>query len=141
MKILNEEEKIENIFMGYWRTHRDEQKLLTKFDNNLSHILSIILSKYETSRAQMISLDSSEFKQLVKNNIEDNCEFKTFPIQFQHKDPRRMFEAILNNEEVGKTVIQSNGDRINLAVRCKIVPYPEEIFAVWIVVASYYIVI
>ena len=53
-------------------------------------------------------------------------------------NPAKIFKKILDNS-VGNQIIGSKGDQINLAVRCKIVAYPEEIFAVWVIVGCYYL--
>lgn len=117
---------------------RESNNMPGSFDNDLGHILSMVLSKYELSRTLMIKMDGSAFMQRIRDHINDSCTFKSFPIEFKHKDPVRMFAALQNNE-VARSVIMSHGDQVKMGLRCKVVPYPEGIYAVWVIIAAYYI--
>lgn len=119
-------------------SYRKEKQLETKFDKELNHILSMILTKYELSRTMNIKLDGSEFMQRIKNHIDENCTFKSFPIEFRHKNIEDIYSAIIGQPK-GEEVIMSHGDQARMAVRCKIVQFPEGIFALWVVVGVYYI--
>jgi centrosomal protein CEP76 len=42
------------------------------------------------------------------------------------------------SNKVGKDVLISRGDQIKHAIRVKIVPYPENVCAVWVMIAVRY---
>ena len=63
--------------------------------------------------------------------------FKAFPVQFTHFDTERMIHHIYNNK-TGKEIILARGDQLKFAIRVKIVVYPENISAVWVMLAAKY---
>jgi hypothetical protein len=67
--------------------------------------------------------------------VPEGHTFKALPVQFTHFDTERMIHHIYNNK-VGKEVMLARGDQVKLAVRVKIVPYPENVCAVWVMVAT-----
>jgi len=66
--------------------------------------------------------------------VPEGHTFKALPVQFIHFDTERMIHHIYNNK-VGKEVLLARGDQLKLALRVKIVPYPENVCAVWVMVA------
>lgn len=76
---------------------RENEKLITRIDNDLSHLLGSALNKYELTQATGTKFDSSMFEAGIKNHIPDGNVFKAFPIQFTHKNPILIFEAIREN--------------------------------------------
>ena len=64
--------------------------------------------------------------------------FKAFPIQFTHFDTERMIHHIYANK-VGKEIMMVRGsDQVKHAIRVKVVTYPENISAVWVILAVRY---
>ena len=61
--------------------------------------------------------------------------FKAFPIQFTHFETDRMISHIYANK-VGAEVFMARGDQCRHALRVKIVYYPENISAVWVMLAT-----
>jgi len=134
----SEEEEIESSLLLLLQDYRKEAGLVFREDESLSHLLSSALYKYELTIVTGNSFDSNTFSAAVRNHIPDNFVFKAFPVQFNNRSPVPMFQKILDNP-VGKEILDSRGDQIKYAVRCKIVPYPEEIYAVWVIVGCYYL--
>lgn len=60
--------------------------------------------------------------------------FKAFPVQFTHFDTERMVHHIFSNK-VGNDVLMARGDQVRHAIRVKIVAYPENVCAVWVMIA------
>ena len=76
---------------------RQRDKLVTRVDNDLGHLLGSALAKYELTKATGSKFDSGLFEAAVKNHIPDGNVFKAFPIQLTHKNPLAIFEAIRDN--------------------------------------------
>ena len=93
------------------------------------------MSSYELERVAGVSYANDEFQQSVKNHVPEGHTFKAFPVQFAHFDTDRMIHHFFNNK-VGKDVLLARGEAIKHAVRVKIVPYPENVFAVWVMIAA-----
>ena len=100
----------------------------------MSYLLSTALSNYEYERIGGGSFAAEEFQHGVKNYVPEGHTFKAFPIQFSHFDTDRMLSHIMHNK-TGADVLLSKGDQVRHAVRVKIVPYPENISTVWVMVA------
>jgi hypothetical protein len=66
--------------------------------------------------------------------VPEGHTFKAFPIQFTHFESERMIQHIYANK-VGAEVFLARGDQVRHAVRVKIVQYPENISAVWVMLA------
>ena len=60
--------------------------------------------------------------------------FKAFPIQFTHFDTDRMIQHIYSNK-TGQEIFLQKGDQARHAIRIKIVQFPENIAAVWVMFA------
>lgn len=60
--------------------------------------------------------------------------FKAFPIQFTHCDSDRIIAHIYGNP-TGKEIMIARGDQCRLAIRVKVVQYPENVSAVWVMMA------
>ena len=63
--------------------------------------------------------------------------FKAFPVMFSHFDTDKMMLHIHSNK-VGHEVLSVRGDMVRHAIRVKIVPYPENMCAVWVMIAVRY---
>lgn len=117
--------------------HRKEKGLNTIWDDNLSYILSPALASYETERVTGMSIGNEEFDQAIKLNIPDGHSFKAFPIQFIHRNARKAFNACLKSA-VCEEIITCRGDQVKLALRVKVITYPESTLATWIMFACRY---
>jgi hypothetical protein len=45
----------------------------------------------------------------------------------------------MQENEVARMIVNSFGDQIRFGLRCKVVQYPEDVVAVWVIIAAYYI--
>jgi hypothetical protein len=60
--------------------------------------------------------------------------FKGFPQLFPHTVPARVLFGLLKSN-VALDILQARGEHVRLAVRCKVVNYPDDVRAVWVMVA------
>jgi len=63
--------------------------------------------------------------------------FKAFPVQFSHFDADQMMLHISQNK-IGSEVLHARGETVRHAVRVKLAIYPENVCAVWVMVAVRY---
>lgn len=128
---------LERQLKGLVAMQRNEIGLTTTWDENLSYILSQALASYETERVTGFSVGNEEFDQAVKLAIPDGHSFKAFPIQFIHKNPRKILNACLKSS-ICEEIITCRGDQVKLALRVKVNTYPESAIATWIMLACRY---
>ena len=114
---------------------RNEHNINTQWDAQLSYLLSTALANYEFERIGGGNFATTEFQHGIKNYVPEGHTFKAFPIQFTHCDSDRIITHIHNNQ-VGREIIMARGDQCRLALRVKITQYPENVSAVWIMIAS-----
>ena len=112
--------------------------LVTRYDEDLGHMLGQMLDKYELSLCTTSKYDSAEFSESIKNHIPVNFVFKAFPIQLKSRNVLGILDSIKAND-VGRSVLESFGDQIRIGLRTKIVLYPEGVEAVWVILSAYYI--
>lgn len=109
----------------------------TAWDGKLSHLISPALVNYEFERISNLTYGNEEFKQSVKNYVPEGFTFKGFPLHTTDLDPDKIFGSILSNE-IGKDILYSRGDQVSFAVRCKIYPYPQNVYSIWLMIATKY---
>ncbi len=120
--------------------HRSEIGLATSWDDHLGYVLSPALASYELERVSGLSVGNEEFDQAVKLSIPDGHSFKAFPIQFLHRNARKAFAACLK-ASVAEEIIACRGDQVKLALRVKVIAYPENTVATWLMIACRYKII
>lgn len=113
---------------------RQQLGLNTLIDTNLSYILTQALASYEHERITGVSSGSEEFDQAIRLATPDKHTFKAFPIQFNHANATRIFNACLDST-LCEEIIKVRGDEVRLALRVKVYAYPEQVLAVWVMFA------
>ena len=134
----SEEKAIENILkekLGSLR--KNDESLATNWDNQLGYLLSTALLNYEMERIGGVTFANEEFQASIKNHVPENHTFKALPVQFTHFDSERMVHHLYSNK-IGKEILTARGDQLRHAIRVKIVAYPENVCAVWVMVAVRY---
>ncbi len=109
----------------------------TAWDGKLSYLISPALVNYEFERISNLTYGNEEFKQSVKNYVPEGFTFKGVPVQLNDCDCDKIFGNFINNE-VGKDILHTTGDQITYAVRCKVFPYPQNVYSIWIMLAVKY---
>ena len=130
-KIL--EKEIKNQIVAY----RNSEGKITTWDSQLGYLLNQALVSYEIQRLSGQKVLEEEFTSCIQNYIPTGATFKAFPIQFNHYDPNKMIIAITKSK-VGYEVLSTGEAGVKHSVCAKIVPYPENISAVWVMIACYY---
>ena len=81
---------------------------------------------------------ADEFQASIKNYVPEGHTFKAFPIQFTHMDTERIMHHFFQNKIAKEILMIKSNDAINHAIRVKLVIYPENIYAVWVILAVRY---
>ena len=136
--VFDEEERLEGDVKTLLKKYRDSRKLFTRFNDELACVLASALQSYEIGKLTGASISSESFQAGIKNLVPDGHTFKAFPVQVNHKNPVSIFSLISTNP-VGEEILNTIGDQINFSVRAKIVQYPEDVAAVWVIVGVHFI--
>jgi len=114
---------------------REYANLSTSWSSDLSYVLSPALSSYESERVTGICFGQSEFEQSIKRTVPYQCVFKAVPFQFTSLHPHLLFASMIQSRAL-QDLLASDGQELRLGIRCKVIVYPEDFCAVWIMVAS-----
>jgi len=109
----------------------------TQFDDFLGYMLSPALANYELERTCGLTYGNDEFSSGIAKIVPDGHIFKAFSMQVQGMDTAKIFAGIMQNK-TGREILDTKGDTIRFAVRTKVVIYPEDIAAVWTLLAVRY---
>eukprot|EP01022_Parablepharisma_sp_SALTPOND_P025469 TRINITY_DN594_c0_g1_i1.p1 TRINITY_DN594_c0_g1~~TRINITY_DN594_c0_g1_i1.p1 ORF type:complete len:663 (-),score=32.86 TRINITY_DN594_c0_g1_i1:2653-4641(-) len=107
------------------------------FDESLSYMLGPALSNYELERVCGLTFGNDEFKAAITQAVPDGHMFKAFPIQTQGADPQKVFAGLMQNK-VAREILDTKGDLVRFAVRAKVTVYPEDVVAIWTILAVRY---
>lgn len=132
--VTSEELRLENEVKKLISSYRERNDLLTHWDDELSYLLSPALVNYELDRIGGVTYGNEEFQQSIKRYVPEGHTFKAFPSQFLGLKPNEIMNGFCKNS-VGIDVLQTRGDTVRFAIRIKVVAYPEEISAVWAMLA------
>ena len=75
-----------------------------------------------------------EFQQSIKRNVPEGHTFRGYPIVVNQLSPTRIMESF-RRAHIASEILSTRGDQVHFAPRVKIFPYPEEISAVWVMLA------
>ena len=109
----------------------------TSWDARLSYLLAPALVNYELERISNLTFGNEEFKQSVRNYVQEGFMFKGYPFQTTISDTEKIFSQVISNE-IGKDIIYTRGDQVAYAIRCKVCPYPQEVYSIWLMLAVKY---
>ena len=131
------ETDIEKLLRMKITKYRAGINLPTQFDNKLCHLISPALVSYEMERVTNLVSGNDEFKASIKNYVPEGFSFKAFPFQISDINCEKVFGMILSND-IGKDILNQRGDQVKFAVRCKLYPYPQNIYSLWVMFATKY---
>jgi centrosomal protein CEP76 len=132
-----EEGKLENDVKKMISSNRERNDLMTHWDDDLAYLLAPALVNYELDRVGGVTYGNEEFQQSIKRYVPEGHTFKAFPTQVLGLKANDIMAALVKNS-VAVDIIQTRGDTVRFAFRIKVVPYPEEITAVWVMLAVRY---
>jgi len=104
------------------------------FDSQLEHCLAPALAAYEAERLTGHAFGADDFRAAVRSCVPPGHAFQAFPFQLAHASPRRI-AAFLRASRVGRDVVCTAAPDAALAVRVRVFAYPEDLLAVWVIVA------
>ncbi|XP_014670926.1 PREDICTED: centrosomal protein of 76 kDa-like [Priapulus caudatus] len=116
---------------------RRDQGLSTHWDTQLSYLLTPALAAYEMERSTGVTAGNEEFQHAIRGAVPEGHVFKGFPIQFMHRNARRIYANSLKAEKC-QEVVSCRGDHVRLAIRVRVFSYPEDVCAVWVMYACTY---
>eukprot|EP01017_Pseudomicrothorax_dubius_P028424 TRINITY_DN3372_c0_g1_i6.p1 TRINITY_DN3372_c0_g1~~TRINITY_DN3372_c0_g1_i6.p1 ORF type:complete len:215 (+),score=41.33 TRINITY_DN3372_c0_g1_i6:19-663(+) len=136
--VIPEEMSIETRLKAKLAEYRTDLQIGTRFDEKMSYFLTTSLINYEFERLTGQTFAAEEFQDAVRNYVPSGHTFKAFPIQMVTKDISKIFRALKNAPKCDE-IMRTKGDQVYFAIKVRIVPYPEKIFALWISVAVRYL--
>ena len=80
-------------------------------------------------------MGGSEFRLAIKRAVPHGHTFKGFPQHFTHQHAPTMLAALLQSP-VALGIVQCTGERVRLALRLRVFVYPDDVCAVWAMLAS-----
>jgi hypothetical protein len=110
-------------------------QLATSWSQDFGYILSPALSSYESERVTGLCYGNTEFQQAIKRTVPNNCVFKAVPFQFTSTNAAVVFASMLQSRPLVE-ILTTDGEEMRFGMRAKVVVYPEDFVAVWIMVAS-----
>lgn len=93
---FTEEDLLEKELKTFISDHRKSQAMTCKFDDKLSNMLLPALANYELERTTGATFGQEEFQNSIKMYIPDNHTFKAFPIQFNHRNAKTIFDTLVH---------------------------------------------
>jgi centrosomal protein CEP76 len=110
-------------------------QLSTHWSSDLSYILGPALCSWESERVTGATYGSSEFQAAIKKSVPASCVFKGVPYQFTSLNASIVFASLLQSRALVDVLTADGGD-LRFGMRVKVVAYPEDFVAVWIILAS-----
>ena len=75
-----------------------------------------------------------EFQTAIRSYIPVNHSFKAFPIHLTTLGVDEVMDQLVNQQKC-KEILLAKGDSVFFGLRCKLVAFPDNVFALWISVA------
>lgn len=107
---------------------------MSLWDEDLSYLLGPALVNYELDRVGSVTFGNEEFQESIKRYVPEGHTFKAYPVQFNHESADRIMASLLK-ANIAADILSTRGDQVRFALRVKIVPYPHEVQAVWLMLA------
>lgn len=126
---------IEAALQGLIANERSQQlELDTRWDDDLSFFLTPALHAYEMERATGILSGNEDFQAAIRQHVPPGHSFKGFPTLMKTLDPHKILHA-LRKSSVASDILYTRADHTHFAVRVLVLPFPENIVAVWVMLA------
>ena len=110
-------------------------QLSSFWSSELSYVLGPALSSYESERVTGVAYGNAEFQQAIQRTVPESCVFKAVPFQFTSLHPAVNFASMLQSRALVDLLTQAGSD-LRFGLRVKVVLYPEDFVACWIMLAS-----
>ena len=100
-------------------------------------MLAPALAAYETEKLTGVMAGNEDFQAVVRQRVPHGHTFKGYPVLVNHRSPERVLE-LLKAEAVPADILGTRGDHTRFGLRVKVYAYPEEVCAVWVMLAVQY---
>lgn len=128
------EESIEHRLAGILQAHREAAGLSTRFDDHLSQLLQVALVNCELERATGVA-GSSTFEDIMRRYCGAEEVLQAVPVQFNHLKVSQYW-PMLSDRPTVRTLLAAPAASTAFALRARVVPYPEGVVAVWVLLAA-----
>lgn len=109
--------------------------LTTRWSKNLGYLLGPALTTYEHERISGTVYGNDLFQQSVRRVVPEGAVFRAFPIMFNHESTPRKIMRTLEAREASRLILNTRGDSVTFAVRTRVFAFPEDVYAIWIILA------
>ena len=116
--------------------------LATVWGEELGQWLAPALASYEAERVTGVKLFEEEFQAAIQHSTPEQSVFRAVPFQFIGLEAGSIMAAMVENEDfvvMAQEGGKGMGDGLQFGIRVKVVPYAEEVMAVWVVIASIFV--
>ena len=81
-----------------------------------------------------VPFGNEEFQQSIKRNVPEGHTFRGCPIVVNQRSPTRIMESF-RRAQIATDILGTRGDQVHFALRVRIFTYPEDVCAVWVMLA------
>ncbi|CAK0800948.1 unnamed protein product, partial [Prorocentrum cordatum] len=116
------------------QAHREAAGLPTRFDEHLAQLLHVVLSGCEAERSGS-QPRASLFEAIARRECGPHEVLQAIPVQFNHLRLSYFWPALVDRPSV-RELLATPPPAASFAVRARVVPFPEGVVAVWVVLAG-----
>ncbi|GBG32242.1 Centrosomal protein of 76 kDa [Hondaea fermentalgiana] len=106
----------------------------TRWDADLGDYLAPALCAYETERLTGVLAGNEDFQAAIRGHVPPGHSFKAFPTLLKTIDPHKILHA-LRKSTVASELLHTRADHTHFALRVMVLPFPEDVVAVWVMLA------
>ena len=103
---------------------RNEMRVSTDWDDQLSYMLGPALCAYEMERLTGAAFGNEEFQESIKRNVPEGHTFRGYPIVVSERSASSIL-AVFRRATIASDILRTKGDAVRFALRVKCVCYPE----------------
>lgn len=103
---------------------RNELRLSTDWDDQLSYMLGPALCAYEMERLTGAAFGNEEFQESIKRNVPEGHTFRGYPIVVSERSASAIL-GLFRRATIASDILSTQGDAVRFALRVKCVCYPE----------------
>ena len=113
---------------------RNELRLSTDWDDQLSYMLGPALCAYEMERLTGAAFGNDEFQDSIKRNVPEGHTFRGYPIVVNDPSPANVL-GVFRRAQIATDILRTRGDAVRFALRVKVFIFPEDAKAIWVMLA------
>ena len=102
---------------------RNEMRVSTDWDDQLSYMLGPALCAYEMERLTGAAFGNEELQESIKRNVPEGHTFRGYPIVVSERSASSIL-AVFRRATIASDILRTKGDAVRFALRVKCVCYP-----------------